>query len=229
MINELIQVKGNETVTTSLIVAESFNKRHDTILRSIDRLIKEIGLHNFAETPLFEKTHYINEQNKQTYPMYYINRDGFSLLVMGFTGKEALEWKLKYIEAFNKMEERLSSPTLQDNRLEIARLIVKAPDSKLQTLRELYPEYFNNTPEIGSLEYISDLNTSYLKWKEDADITREWISNFPTVDIFNHYVRYCVENMFINMGKKVFYKYLESDFNLTRKQKADGYRYFLTM
>lgn len=38
-----------------------------------------------------------------------MNRDGFSLLCMGFTGKEALEWKLKYIEAFNKMEEKLKS------------------------------------------------------------------------------------------------------------------------
>lgn len=229
MINELTQVKENEIVTTSLLVAEKFNKRHDNVITLIEKLVREITLLNIKEAPLFEKSTYINDRNKQTYTMYYINRDGLSLLVMGFTGKEALKWKLKYIDAFNKMEKRLSSPTLQDNRLEIARLIVKAPDSKLQTLRELYPEYFSNTPEIGSLEYISDLNTSYLKWKEDADITREWISNFPTVDIFNHYVRYCVENMLMNMGKKVFYKYLESDFNLTRKQKADGYRYFLTM
>ena len=50
---------------------------------------------------------YINEQNGQKYLQYLMNRDGFSLLVMGFTGKKALEWKLKYIEAFNTMEKLL--------------------------------------------------------------------------------------------------------------------------
>lgn len=47
---------------------------------------------------------YINEQNGQTYPMFLMNRDGFSLLVMGFTGKKAMQFKLEYIKAFNQME-----------------------------------------------------------------------------------------------------------------------------
>lgn len=55
--------------------------------------------------PLFIKSSYVHPQNKQTYPFYIMNRDGFSLLVMGFTGKEALEWKLQYIKAFNQMNE----------------------------------------------------------------------------------------------------------------------------
>ena len=59
-----------------------------------------------VETPMFFKTTYVHEQNGQTYPMYLMNRDGFSLLVMGFTGAKALEWKLKYIEAFNEMEQQ---------------------------------------------------------------------------------------------------------------------------
>ena len=62
---------------------------------------------NFEHTQMFHKTTYINEQNKQQYPMYLMNKDGFSLLVMGFTGKEALKWKIKYIEAFNDMEQYL--------------------------------------------------------------------------------------------------------------------------
>ena len=52
---------------------------------------------------MFRKTTYKDNSNRNR-PMYLMNRDGFSLLVMGFTGKEALEWKLKYIKAFNKME-----------------------------------------------------------------------------------------------------------------------------
>lgn len=53
---------------------------------------------------MFIKTWYKHPQNGERYAKYLMNRDGFSLLVMGFTGKKALEWKLKYIEAFNKME-----------------------------------------------------------------------------------------------------------------------------
>ncbi len=55
---------------------------------------------------LFYKGEYEHPQNKQVYPMYFMNRDGFTLLAMGFTGEKALEFKLKYIQAFNQMEEK---------------------------------------------------------------------------------------------------------------------------
>ena len=101
--NELINVRNDEAVTTSLQVAEAFGKQHTKVIRAIENLIE--GLPKNGDTPkMFRKSSSINKQNRQRYPMYYINRDGFSLLVMGFTGKKALEWKLKYIEAFNQME-----------------------------------------------------------------------------------------------------------------------------
>ena len=228
MKNELLQLKENEVVTTSLMVAEKFNKKHWTIVRDIDNLISSLeGINKNVDTPLFTKGTHINEQNGQAYPMYYINRDGFALLVMGFNNtRVVLEWKLKYIEAFNEMEKRLKNPALTDNRLEIARLILSAPESKLSAILELYPEYFSHHNK-GSLEYISDVNTSYTKWIEDYGITADWISHFPTLDVFNNYVRYCVERNLLNMGKKHFYKTLETDFNFTRRQGSNGYRYFI--
>lgn len=97
---ELVIMKKGEAVCSSLQVAEVFEKRHDNILRDIK------GLLNFEETHgMFQKSTRVDKQNGQTYPMYYMNRDGFSLLVMGFTGKKALEWKLKYIKAFHQMED----------------------------------------------------------------------------------------------------------------------------
>ena len=57
---------------------------------------------------MFVETTYISDRGRQEVE-YMMDRDGFSLLVMGFTGKKALEWKLKYIDAFNKMEETLKS------------------------------------------------------------------------------------------------------------------------
>ena len=101
--NELVFLKNDEAMTDSLLVAEMFGKRHDSVIRAIETIIG--GLPKNVDTPkLFLKTWYTQEQNNQRYTKYLMNRDGFSLLVMGFTGKKALEWKLKYIEAFNKME-----------------------------------------------------------------------------------------------------------------------------
>lgn len=100
---ELVYVKNDEAVCSSLEVAERFNKKHKNVLRAIENLLE--GLPKNEPTPeLFRKSSYIEEQNGQRYPLYYMNRDGFSLLVMGFTGKRALEWKLQYIKAFNTME-----------------------------------------------------------------------------------------------------------------------------
>jgi Rha family phage regulatory protein len=85
-------------------VAEYFHKDHRKVLRSIDNLLG--GLPKNGHT-LFKETSYIEEQNGQTYRKYIMTRDGFSLLAMGFTGKKALQWKLRYIEEFNKMEKAL--------------------------------------------------------------------------------------------------------------------------
>ncbi len=105
---ELVFIKNDQALTTSLKVAEVFEKRHDHVLNSIRALIKQMeGLPRNGDTPLFKETTYIHEQNKQRYPMFLMNRDGFSLLVMGFTGNKALEWKLSYLQAFNSMEKAL--------------------------------------------------------------------------------------------------------------------------
>ena len=228
MERNLIQVKENEIVTTSLLVAEKFNKNHKDVLRKIDGLILEIET-GAKLRPLnyFEKSEYVDSHN-QSRIMYYINRDGFTLLAMSFTGREALAWKLKYIEAFNEMERRLNGSSIPDNRLDIARLLVRAPKTSVEAIKELYPEYFIQEIKRGSLECISEKNTSYRKWIEDYNITSDWIGDFPTTDIYNNYMRYCNENRMIGIGKKKFFSILEEDFNLTKKQRKDGRRYFIS-
>lgn len=100
--------------TTSRLIAEKFEKRHDHVLRDIRVLVAtnpEWGSPNFGETPYVEAT------NGQTYQMYEMTRDGYSMLVMGFTGKKAMEWKIKFLEAFNAMEAQLktAAPVLDLN------------------------------------------------------------------------------------------------------------------
>ena len=106
---DLVMIMRGDAVVSSRQIAEHFRKNHFHVLRDIKNLIG--GISKIGETPtakMFYKSTYIEEQNGEEYPMYYMNRDGFSLLVMGFTGKKALEWKLKYIAAFNAMEKLLA-------------------------------------------------------------------------------------------------------------------------
>lgn len=107
-----IELYNERPAVTSREVAEKFDKRHDHVMRDIRNIIKELGSpQNWGH--LFVDSTYENKQNKQVYSQYLITRDGFTLLTMGFTGAKALEWKLKYIEAFNKMEAELKKQSEQ--------------------------------------------------------------------------------------------------------------------
>lgn len=138
--NGLVSMQKGVAVCDSLQIAKRFEKRHDRLIAEIERMYPALiagnerkgGLHEIGETPCKKKTmnepeqepfffrsSYIHPQNKQRYPRYLMTRDGFSLLVMGFTGEKALEWKLKYIRAFNQMEKLLQQkqrPTYQTAR-----------------------------------------------------------------------------------------------------------------
>lgn len=108
--NALVEVQNNQVVVSSLQIAEHFGKLHKDVLEAIR---KEIGYAENSADPseaeMFYETTYIHPQNKQEYPVILMNRDGFSLIAMGFNGKKASEWKRKYIRAFNEMEEQIKT------------------------------------------------------------------------------------------------------------------------
>lgn len=112
--NDLVIMKDKQAVTSSLQVAKTFEKNHRDVLRAIDNL--EIGSAKLRSQMFAEGTY--SNRGKE-YPMYYMNRDGFTLLAMGFTGDKALKFKLQYIKAFNEMEDQVKlrtsalSPELQ--------------------------------------------------------------------------------------------------------------------
>lgn len=106
----LVEVKkiGKEevTVVSSLDVAETFGKEHRNVIRDIEKLVQleEFGTLNF------ELSSYKSVQNKEL-PMYYMTRDGFTLLVMGYTGEKAMKFKIAYINQFNAMEKTIKNGT----------------------------------------------------------------------------------------------------------------------
>lgn len=106
--SNLVIMKDRQAVTSSLNVAENFEKQHKHVIEAIEKLLQEDGS-NFR--PMFVEG---NEPDSYDRPrkVYYMNRDGFSFLVMGFTGVKAREFKLKYIQAFNAMESRVKDASL---------------------------------------------------------------------------------------------------------------------
>ena len=134
--NELVIVENNEVVVSSRQVAEHFGKMHKNVLASIKEMLRA---ENSAVLNMFHESTYINAQNKKL-PEYLMNRDGFSLLVMGFTGKEAFDWKVKYINAFNKMEEMRKNKdgnlTLPQDYLSSLKALVASEEAKQKLLVE---------------------------------------------------------------------------------------------
>lgn len=105
---QLVVINNNQIVVSSKEIAEHFGKQHKHVLE----IIREILVAENSATKFFQETSSV--YRGQHFPFYLMNRDGFSLLAMGFTGKKALQWKLKYIEAFNEMEETLKQGYLEE-------------------------------------------------------------------------------------------------------------------
>ena len=132
--------ENGQVVVSSREVAENFGKEHRNVMRDVENIMSQGVLKN-EQTPMFFKTEYTHEQNGQSYPMYLMNRDGFTLLAMGFTGKAALEWKLKYIAAFNEMEKKLTEqPQLTRSQLLATALIaaheeLEEKDKQIETMK----------------------------------------------------------------------------------------------
>ena len=109
--SELVTVNGHQVVTTSRNVAAHFGKRHAHVIEAIENLKT-----NLAEKSVqyFYEHSYKDASGKENRE-YLMNKKGFALLVMGFTGAKALDWKVKYIEAFEAMEKKLAVPQLAPN------------------------------------------------------------------------------------------------------------------
>lgn len=151
--NELVIMKNHQAITSSLKVAEVFKKNHRDVLSAIDDL-KEGVAENYAD--LFWEDTYIHPQNKQPYRLIYMNRDGFTLLAMGFTGKNALEFKLEYIDQFNQMESHIKEQQ------------VKLPSDPMEILALTFRAQEQTNERVGKVEQdIQEIKDNSLITTED--------------------------------------------------------------
>lgn len=102
----LVVMKDQEAVTSSLMVADAFGKQHKHVIEAIETKIH--SAENSAQySKMFVMGTYKDSSGKAN-KLFYMNRDGFTFIAMGFTGRKADEFKLKYIQAFNSMERMIA-------------------------------------------------------------------------------------------------------------------------
>lgn len=212
--NELVfKGQNGQVLTNSLLIAEKFGKEHQHVLRDIRTLIE--GMSEIGDTPMFVESTYTNEQNKQEYPIFIMNRDGFTLLTMGFNGKKALKFKLEYIAAFNAMEKALKE---QQNKklsgaeflLEQAKLMVEQ-ERRLSNVENEIAAMKKEREENGKLLLSLSLSPEVIPQLSIRDNIRQLVNryaeatNTATRDVYHKIYNqlYYLYHISINNYKKV--------------------------
>lgn len=158
--NNLVIMKEKQVVTTSLDIAENFEKQHKDVLEAINNKIQ--SAQNSAHYKnMFAEGVYQDSRNRNQ-KMYFMNRDGFTFIAMGFTGSKADEFKLKYIQAFNEMEDHIKQELDTSNlspELQMFNAIFKKAAQQELAHKQL-------ESKVDNISEIVALNTD--DWRKDA-------------------------------------------------------------
>lgn len=172
---------NDQALTNSLLVAEKFGKNHRDVLESIRELVR--GCAENSADPMFAESTYTNEQNGQEYPMFLMNRDGFTLLAMGFTGKKAFKFKLDYIAAFNAMEQQLKEKrkplTGAEYLLQQAQLMVEQ-ERRLKSVERRLDAMEQERDENGKLLLQVPVSSENVPEMTLRDKIRQLVNNYAT-------------------------------------------------
>lgn len=221
MVNELINVinENGELLVSSREVASNFGKDHSKVLRSINDKISTNPI--LASSKYFIESTYVggNGENRRE---YLLTRDGFSFIVMGFTGAKADEWKLKYIDAFNKMEQLIKENQLQlSKKQELQLSILNGSDIERITSLKAYE---NLVVEEATKPLIETIETN----KPLVDFAETIASNVDSIEIGLFAKLLKDEN--INMGRNKLFEYLRDNGYLMKSntpyQKHIDNKYF---
>ncbi len=144
--------QNNQAMTNSLLVAEKFEKQHKDVLEAVRKLTSAENSADLSQ--MFAEVELPDTYGRMR-PAYIMNRDGFSLLVMGFTGEKALRFKLEYIDAFNKMEQAIKTggfqiPQTLSEALRLAAEQAETIETQQQQIEEMRPKEVFTNAVIGS-------------------------------------------------------------------------------
>lgn len=196
-----------------------------------DALIRHVSNEDKKILQRSEITTIENHIPKEVFPVNFVSADvpNRGLTIINESGLYALIFGSK-LESARRFKRWVTSEVLpairktgaygSDNRKWLAELISKTPKENLAYILELYPEYFGDMKIPGSGK------DSVEEWISGRGITFEFIRLCPTVTLYADYSGYCDTVGIAKVGKKKFYREIEERFHSSRRQKADGRRYF---
>ena len=213
MPKELVIQKNNKTFTTSKLVSWRFDKRHDHVLRDICNIKEKVS-------PQFWGVNFIETSYKsrgKSHPMYYLTKDGFTMLVMGYTGEEAMRFKEVYINRFNYMERYIVSQKM-------SKMEFPALTDNIKIMHE-EPKHYHYSNECNMINKIV-LGMTAKKFKEENNIPKkeQSIRNYLAED----QIYYIEKLQHADVGMVVaipdYYerqKALKNYYNMLRKERCD--------
>lgn len=180
MLVEITKINKEEViVVTSLDVAETFGKDHYHVIEDIRHILETINSTEFSG--LFSLASY-KASNGKTNPMYYMNRDGFTLLAMGYTGEKAMKFKLSYIKQFNAMEKLLTGKLIEREKgIAVRQSLTKAIQQSAEDDRMHGHAYSTYTNCI--YKSIFGMNANQLREKYNIDKKEDIRGYFSTEEL----------------------------------------------
>ena len=161
--NNLVRMFKNRVVVSSVQLAERFDKRHCDVLRLTNALLRSFNSGRLSKH--FFKSNYTDNKGERR-PMYLMDRDGFSLLVMSFKGEKALKWKLDFIDAFNAMEQEIRNNEHQLNTDLKDKLYNTS--IKLEKVKILHNRLFEESTNQSAL--LNEKQAELLRYKAFRDL-----------------------------------------------------------
>ena len=190
--------QNGQVLTNSLLVAEKFGKRHADVVRAIENsLTKGSESTNAKLRSSFVLSNYIDNKGEER-PMYIMDRDGFSVIAMGFTGDKAMDFKVEFISAFNAMEKKLKELSVPQTYAEALRRLADEVEEKERTkaLLEQKTEQLDESKEWYSIKRWAkehNMNWRSINWRKmkalsyglGYEIKKIFDANYGRVNIYH--------------------------------------------
>lgn len=220
--NEIVFRGANDqAMTSSLLVAKEFGKEHNKVMRDVNNLAcsQEFRAANFGESS------YVSEQGKE-FPMFTMTKDGFSFLVMGYTGKKAAQFKEAYINAFNKMEVEIRSSVKPKSQLEILQMSINQLVEQEHRLSSVERDVAETKKEIAEMKQERIENGKLLLEAEVSDNKVPEISMRNKIRrLVNQYsaaTNICQRDIWHDIYNNLYYAYNISINNYKEKKTQSG-------
>lgn len=191
--NIVFRDENGQTVTTSMLVAETFGKQHKHVLRDIDNLgcSKEFFESNFGLSVRIRElpSGYTTEDR-----FYYLTKDGFVILAMGYTGDKAMAFKEKYIDAFNSMERTIqqgSQLTAQfmETQMQMMNQMMNLCNSMMQRLDKLEKQPAPMPVAVHTGLFCSVSENKWRKYVMNTSDVRAYYPHFLKVNAVSEILR----------------------------------------